>query len=183
MILIVKNEESSMKDAILEKLEKAIKKALSIEKISDFIPEVGMNIVYSKPQPSSTDNVAGLSGRIIKAMGEPLSCGEIVYGGSKYLASVVIEAIRIDPSKRAALNIRGGNDIILKLESIGLNVTVLPSKVEGGTCPVTVHLEKSNILVDAYFHPGDFGVESTTTIIGDDPLQLVDLLEKLVELE
>ena len=173
----------SLKDNFLIKLEKAINKAIRINNLVDFIPEVGMNIAYAKHQASSIYDVAGLSGRVINAMGKPLSCGETVYGGSKYLSSAIIKAMSIDPSKRAALNIRGGKDIKMKLESFGLHVTLLPTKVEGKICPVTSYLEKSNRLTDAYLHPGDFGVESTTTIIGEDPMQLVDLLEKLVKLE
>ena len=177
------DDKICQKDNFLINLEKAINKAIRINNLVDFIPEVGMNIVYAKPHASSIYDVAGLSGRIIKAMGKPLSCGEIVYGGSIYLSSAIISALSIDPSKRAALNVRGGKDIKVKLESMGLKVTLLPSKVEGKVCPVTLFLEKSNKLSDAYLHPGDFGVESTTTIIGDDPIKLVDLLEKLVKLE
>jgi hypothetical protein len=38
-------------------------------------------------------------------------------------------------------------------------------------------------MVDAYLHPGDYGVEATTTILGSSPGILVDLLEKLTGLE
>ena len=35
----------------------------------------------------------------------------------------------------------------------------------------------------AYVHPGDFGVEPTTTIIERHPDRLVEIMEEIVELE
>ncbi|EMR74051.1 hypothetical protein MCGE09_00589, partial [Thaumarchaeota archaeon SCGC AB-539-E09] len=170
----------TQKDCIIIALEKAIERALDIGGLVDLIPEVGMNIVYAKPEPSSLDDVAGLSGRIIKAMGKPISCGEVVYGASRHLSSVVLEAMRLGSSKRAAINIRGGNDVEERLEAMGIRVQVLPLKVEGAGCPVAIHLRDAHGLVDAYLHPGDHGIEPTTTILGEDPSRLVDLLEKMM---
>jgi hydroxymethylpyrimidine/phosphomethylpyrimidine kinase len=171
------------KDSIISILEIAVEQAIRINHLVEYIPEIGMNIVYANPEPSSVCDVAGLSGRIIKALDKPMSCGEIVYGGSRYLASVVLEAMKLDSTKRSAINIRGGDDIPDRLKAIGCNVHILASKIKGVGCPVALYLKSSNSLVDAYLHPGDFGIEPTTTIIGDNPLLLVKLLEKLVQHE
>jgi len=173
----------AQKDSLLDELNDAIKQIQAIRNLVGLIPEVGMNIVYAKKDASSANDIAGLSGRIIKAMGEPMSCGEVTYGASKYLASVVLEAMKHEASRRAAVNIRGGDDIKPKLESLGLKVMVLPSKIEGEGCPVAIHLHQAESMVDAYLHPGDYGVEATTTILGSSPGALVDLLEKLTSLE
>jgi predicted fused transcriptional regulator/phosphomethylpyrimidine kinase len=106
-------------------------------------------------------------------------CGEIAYGASKYLSSVLFEAMKLNPSKRAAINIRGGSDIPDKLKGLGLQVCVIPSRVEGEGCPVAIYLESSGKVLDAYLHPGDMGIEATTIILGETPGSLVDILEKL----
>ena len=173
----------TQKDSLLDELNEAVKQTLEIRGIVDFVPEVGMNIVYAQKDAESPDQVAALSGRIIKAMGEPMSCGDVRYGGSRYLASVVLTALKHNKDRRAAVNIRGGDDIKPKLEKLGLNVLVLPSKVEGVGCPVAIHLDNSESMVDAYLHPGDMGVEATTTILAESPGKLVELLEKLTSLE
>ena len=173
----------TQKDSLIIELSQAIERLMDLDNLVDLVPEVGMNLVYSKPFPSSSQDVAGLSGRIIKAMDKAISCGDVVYGGSRYLSSVVLEATRLDPSKRAAVNIRGGDDIKEMLEAIGLRVYTLPSKVEGDGCPVTSHLKDSVTLFDAYLHPGDYGIEPTTTILGGSPGYLVDVIERLVGLE
>jgi predicted fused transcriptional regulator/phosphomethylpyrimidine kinase/hydrogenase maturation factor len=173
----------AQKDPLIDELHAALDRLLVIPGLVDLVPEVGTNILYAKPRASSSEDVAGLIGRIIKGSGKPLVCGEIAYGASKYLSSVLFEAMKIDPSKRAALNIRGGSDIANRLEAIGLRVHILPSKVEGDGCPVASYLETSNTLLDAYIHPGDMGIEATTTILGENPGCIVDVLERLVDLE
>ena len=173
----------AQKDPLIDELHGALDRLLMIPGLVDLIPEVGTNIVYAKPGAISPDMVAGLIGRIIKGSGKPMVCGEIAYGASRFLSSVLFEAMRINSSKRAAINIRGGNDIPDKLEKIGLQVHVLPSRLEGEGCPVAIYLESSEKILDAYLHPGDVGIEATTTIIGETPGYLVDVLEKLMELE
>ena len=173
----------SQKDELCDTLRAAIDRMVELDGLVELIPEVGLNMVYARPDTGSFKEIAGLSGRVIKAMGKPMSCGEIAYGASRYLASVVLEAMKLDDSIRAAVNIRGGDDVRTMLESVGLRVLVLPSKVEGEGCPVAIYLKTAETLIDAYIHPGDFGVEPTTTILGRDPRYLVDVLEKMMGLE
>jgi hydrogenase maturation factor/predicted fused transcriptional regulator/phosphomethylpyrimidine kinase len=168
------------KDSVIVELSHALASALELDNLIDLVPEVGLNMVYSKPDPRSPQDVAGLSGRVINAMGKAMACGEVTYGASRYLSSVIIEATRLDSSKRAAVDIRGGDDLHRRLESIGLRVQILPHKIVGDRCPVAFHLKNSEKVLDAYVHPGDFGIEPTTTIIGDNPEYLVGILEKLV---
>jgi hydroxymethylpyrimidine/phosphomethylpyrimidine kinase len=139
-----------------------------------------MNLVYSKREAEKIEEVAGLTGRIVNAMGKPLSCGEIKYGASMHLASVVLEAKKIKPSIRSAINLKNKYYISEKLAKIGLNVKVLPSE-KGKGCPVAIHIRKFQELFDAYIHPGGFGIEPTTTIIGKCPHELVTILTRLIE--
>ncbi len=173
----------TQKDTLLDELNNAVKQVIENKYLVDYIPEVGMNIVYAQKNAESVEQVAALSGRIIKAMGMPMSCGDVRYGASKYLASVVLAAMSHDEDMRAAVNIRGGDDIKEKLTALGLDVTVLPSKIEGEGCPVAIHLRAADSMVDAYLHPGDMGVEATTTILGKSPGELVSLIEKLMGFE
>ena len=173
----------AQKDELLDELQQAFDRLIGLDGLVGFIPEVGLNMVYAKPDARTPDEVAGLSGRVIKAMNRVQACGEVVYGASRYLASVILEAQKHNKGIRAAVNISGETIVQQLLEFIGLRVYLLPSKIEGEGCPVTIHLETADTLYDAYLHPGDFGIEPTTTILGESPRELVDILEKLVSLE
>ncbi|MBD3173199.1 hypothetical protein GF326_12080, partial [Candidatus Bathyarchaeota archaeon] len=171
------------KDRLLDELTRAVDRLLKIEELVDIIPQVGMNIIYAKPSPEKEEDIAGLSGRIIKAMKKPMLCGEIKYGASKYLASVILQAQKIDESKRAAINLKYNSQIEKRLRAMGLKVKLLPSKIIGEGCPVALYLDDAESLHDAYLHPGDFGVEPTSTIIGENPDELVKMIYELVSFE
>lgn len=170
-------------DELIEILEAELKRLEGIPRFADLIPQVGSNMVYSRESPKSIQDVAALSGRIVKSMGEPLLCGNVAYGSSRYLASVVLEAIRLDPEKRAAVNIRVTDDMSRRLSSIGLEAVTIPSEIEGDGCPVTLYLRTQNELADAYIHPGAFAVEPTTTILANSPRRLVEIVRELVLVE
>ncbi len=166
-------------DDVTSTLEACLGRLSAVPSLVGLIPQVGLNMVYSKPEPADAGDVAGLSGRVVAAMGATLVCGEVRYGASRFLASVLVEAARIDPSIRAAVNVRGGDDIPGRLEALGLSVDVLPVGGEAGGCPVASHIASRGELRDAYVHPGGMGVEATTTIIARGPEELVRLLGEL----
>ena len=167
-------------DQQLIRIREAVTQLLSIEGFNDLIPQVGSNLVYAKDNSTTMKDIAALSGRIIATINGPLACGEIEYGASKYLASVLLATMKHDDKIRAALNICAKDAVTMKLGEIGLKVTVIPGKVEDEDCPVTHFIDKNVELLDVYVHPGDFGIEPTTTIIGRGPEILVDIIRKLV---
>lgn len=168
------------RDPTLTSLREAFTRLEANDAIAGLIPEVGLNMVYAKADAVSAEMVAALSGRMVRALGKPLICGEVVYGGSRFLASVVLEAMKLDYGRRAAVSVRGGQDVYDALEGMGLSVTLLPSEVGGEGCPVSVFLQRGGGLFDAYAHPGAFGIEPTTTIAAETPSELTDILEGLV---
>ena len=68
------------RDEVTSDLRRAIDSVAEMEGVEDLIPEVGLNMVYSRADPVDAGDVAGLTGRVVRAMGKPLACGEIAYG-------------------------------------------------------------------------------------------------------
>ena len=168
----------------LDELEDSVSHALEeielLKGAEKLIPQVGLNLVYSKLDPMGPLDVVGLNGRVIVSKGKPKACGEVEYGGSRFLASVIIEAQHRGPRLRAAIALRGGDDIADVLRDIGLNVVDLPPEniVEG--CPVARFLFSGGNIADAYSHPGAFGIEPTTTILSTTPESLIETLRELL---
>ena len=174
---------SGVYDPILVVLEAAVRRLIGIDGIDDYIPQVGSSLVYAKADSSAVEDVAALTGRIISTIRGPIACGEVAYGASSHLASVVIEAQRLDGEIRAGLNIRADEDVARRLKEVGLTLMTIPSRVEGEECPVTHYIRRTRELLDAFVHPGDFGIEPTTTIIASHPDRLVEIMEEIVEIE
>ncbi len=167
-------------DPVLNELEDAVEALVKIEGFDDLVPQVGSNMVYAMANPVDSANVAGVEGRIIKGRESPMVCGDFAYDASAYMASVILESIRFDKRKLSAVNIRGGDDIPSLLDKAELTYFVLPTKLMDDGCPVRYHLEHSDELLDAYIHPGDFGIEPTTTIIAENPARLVEIISRMV---
>jgi predicted fused transcriptional regulator/phosphomethylpyrimidine kinase/hydrogenase maturation factor len=169
----------------LDELEESVSHALEeIEKLDGadrVIPQVGLNLVYSKPEPMGPLDVVGLNGRVIISKGRPKACGEVEYGGSHFLASVIVEAQRRNPILRAAIALRGGEDIADALRGMGLRVVNLPPESIGECCPVARFLFSGGNMADAYSHPGAFGIEPTTTILSTNPEALIEILRELLK--
>jgi len=160
----------------------ALNKLMEMEGAERLIPEVGLNMIYSKPSPMVSEDVVGLDGRVVVSKAKPRACGEVAYGGSTYLSSVLIEVARLDPSKRAATVIRGGQNIANALKKLGKTVITLEPETPGAMCPVAYYLSTGGKVFDAYSHPGAFGVEPTTTLVSNDLKEILYTLRGLLVL-
>ena len=169
----------------LDELEEAVSLALGeiegLKGAERLIPQVGLNLVYSKTDPMGPHDVVGLNGRVVVSKGRPKACGEVEYGGSRFMASVVIEAQRRDVRLRTAVVIRGGEDVADALRQIGKTVISLPPETLGEGCPVTRFIFSGGKMADAYSHPGALGIEPTTTILDESPEKLVATLRELLK--
>ena len=172
--------EFSSADPVLASLEAALKKLEKTEETVKLIPEVGMNIVYARRNAEHAEDVAGLSGRVVKSLGKPRVCGKVVYGGSRHLALVALEAA-CRSGFRAAVNMKAGRNVLAALEKLGLEVEDVPME-EGGICPVASYIARTGRICRAYFHPGALGVEPSVVLLGRDPWELVELLKEVARL-
>jgi len=167
-------------DPVISSLERALRKILKIEGVTVLIPEVGMNIVYAREGARDLSEVAGLSGRVVKSAEGPLACGKVMYGGSRHVALVVLEALK-KSEYRAAINIRGSPEIVEALKELGIAVEEVETEIVK-PCPVSVHISRTDRVCRAYYHPGALGIEPTIVLLGKDPLELAETLKKLVRI-
>lgn len=170
-----------VRSQILVNLQDSIDNIINIERFCRLIPQVGTNLVYAREEASEISDVAAIGGRIISCMGEPRVCGEVVYGGSKFLASAVLEAMKISPALRSAVNLRGDDSIAHALKEMGMDFIALKSLDLLDLCPVTVSIEESGEVHRVYYHPGAFGVEASITILGESPMELVTIVNELLK--
>jgi hydroxymethylpyrimidine/phosphomethylpyrimidine kinase len=171
-------------------LGKNINKFTKIKEIYQFIPECQTNFVYSKPKPNSTMDILGLEGRIVKTGESVAVAGEIKYGGSKHVASAVLEISRKFPSVRSALNVKYNGKIIES--AIARRFRVLSydrhfesfknKKKEGATISwgIRAAIKATKTPPDIIYHEGDFGKEPMILIFGKTPRQVLAKLVKIM---
>src|SRR5207247_5889334 len=92
-------------DSIENDLSHAIKQFVGIERIHEYIPECQTNFVYSEKNPISTVNILGVEGRIVKTGKLVTIAGILKYGGSRHVASAVLQMTKKFTSIRCAIKI------------------------------------------------------------------------------
>ena len=181
--------KTSKGDVIEDQLSKAISEFCSIESINEYIPECQTNFVYSTSNPTTLKDVMGLEGRIVRTGKLVTIAGHLKYGGSKHVASAVLEMTRKFPSMRSSLNIKYDEKIIKKAVSKGLKVSSYDRREEpleirekeGNTMSWGIKVSITNLKTppDIVFHKGGFGKEAMILIFGKNP---ADVLRKILKI-
>lgn len=170
-------------DPLVAEVERAFKELSSIRGVSELIPEVGANIVVARPGARSYLDVVGFPGRIVKVDREVVAVGKPVYGGSKFMARLLLEVQRRWGDVRAMISLRWSEDLLEALKGMGLEVCTvgpftgiqryweeLPSYLDRCT-------ERPRVISDL----GGPGIEPIIYILGSSALELVGLVKAVVE--
>lgn len=186
-ISIVKAEDI---DNIEEELANAISIFSNIKNIHMSIPECQTNFVFSKSGPQSLNDILGVSGRIVKAGKTVVVAGDLRYGGSRHVASAVLEVTKKFPRIRSALNIKYDQNIIRKAIAKKLSVLsydriIEPFKTktkEGNTISWGIQsaIKNAKKSPDLIFHRGDVGKEPMILVFGTNPKDTIAKLRKIV---
>lgn len=161
------------KSSTIEEHYTALRGIMKLEGLEKLIPEVGINFVYSLPEPKSYKDVAALNGRIIKVAGRASATGCIEFGASKHVAGVVLAANRLSPDIMAGMNIKFNPEILEACRKAGLNLSTFDrsrepgdvSTMEWGTAQAMKGREKPDIIYDE----GGIGKEAMVRILGSSP--------------
>lgn len=185
---------SIVKAANMDKIEKDLADAITdfsnIKNAYKLIPECQTNFVFSKPNPRSLGDVLGISGRIVKTGNTVTVAGSLTYGGSKHVASAVLEMTKKFPSIRSALNVKYDTKIIRKgiakrFSVLSYERTAEPLKTktkEGQTISWGMRnaIKNAKSPPDLIFHKGDVGKEPMILLFGKEPKEILAKLAKLV---
>ncbi|MGB9125597.1 MAG: bifunctional hydroxymethylpyrimidine kinase/phosphomethylpyrimidine kinase [Nitrosotalea sp.] len=176
-------------DLIQIQLSKAISEFCAIDSVTEYIPECQTNFVYSTQNATTLKDVMGLEGRIVKTGKSVTIAGHLKYGGSKHVASAVLEMTRKFPHTRSSLNIKYDEKIIKKAISKGFKVSSYDRNKEpreirekdGNTMSWGIKEAITNLKTspDIVYHKGGFGKEAMILIFGKNP---DDVLRKILKI-
>lgn len=179
------------RDTIEHKLSSAISEFCSLESIYEYVPECQTNFVYSTPNPKTISDVMGLEGRIVKTGRTVSIAGHLKYGGSRHVASAVIEMTRKFPQVRSGVNLRYDKKIIRKAISKGLKISSYDRKKEpqntrekeGRTVPWGIKYATSQLkrAPDIIFHTGDVGKEAMLLVFGKNPDEVLKKISTMIK--
>jgi hydroxymethylpyrimidine/phosphomethylpyrimidine kinase len=164
-----------------------------VDGIGWICPESMINLAEVVPYGSSNDDVVGIPGRIVNVGGRlrASSCPRL--GGSRHVASAVLVAHSLDRRVRAAMNVRYDERILESAVRLGMSVSSYDrsreppeiKSVEGMTIRWGVQEAFNQVgkVTDIVYHLGDFGKEPMITIFGEDAVDVVKKLLRILNIE
>ena len=171
------------------KLSNAINEFTKIKNIFKNIPECQTNFVYSEKKPKSIKEILGISGRIVKSGKEVIVAGDLVYGGSKHVATALLTVNKKYSKIQSAINLKYKNETISKIKKLKLttydydrnhepkNVKNGGSTIEWG---IKNAIKNSKKPPDIIYHKGDFGKEPMIIVFAETPDIVVKKILKII---
>ncbi len=177
-LMLSKTVYDKEKTRVLENVENAVRIFISNKNSYKLIPQVGINIAMALPNAKSLEEVAGITGRVVRDREGVFPVGVIDFNASKHVGRVVLTAMKFDKGKRAAMNIRSSEEILNACKKLKLKISNFErdkqpkdtNTMEWGTRAAIKKLGKiPNIIYDN----GGKGKEAMIRIIGRDAREIV----------
>ena len=180
---------TNMEESNEIKLLNSINEFTKIKNIYKNIPECQTNFVYSKQKPKSIKEILGISGRIVKSGQEVIVAGNLVYGGSKHVATALLTVNKKYSNIQSAINLKYKKDTISKIKKLKLttydydrnhepkNVKNGGSTIEWG---IKNAIKNSTKPPDIIYHKGDFGKEPMIIVFAETPDIVIKKILKII---
>ena len=180
---------TNMEESNEMKLLNSINEFTKIKNIYKNIPECQTNFVYSKQKPKSIKEILGISGRIVKSGEEVIVAGDLVYGGSKHVATALLTVNKKYSKIQSAINLKYKNNTISKIKKLKLttydydrnhepkNVKNGGSTIEWG---IKNAIKNSTKPPDIIYHKGDFGKEPMIIVFAETPDIVIKKILKII---
>lgn len=144
---------------------------------AELIPEVGCNIAMAVSSASSVQDVAAVSGRIVKLKGGAHAVGCVTFGASGHVARIVLTAMHFDSPIRAAMNIRYSEEALAACKELGLRVATFsrkdePEGVSTMEWGVSEAIKSAERVPDVIYDKGDIGKEAMIRLLGRDAVEV-----------
>ncbi|MFO7677646.1 MAG: bifunctional hydroxymethylpyrimidine kinase/phosphomethylpyrimidine kinase [Thermoplasmatota archaeon] len=177
---------SEEKISVWVQLDKEIENLLSHLPIF-LIPEVGMNFAYACDKAKISDDICAIDGRIVKTKNKPMCLGELNFGVSQHVSSIILTAMSFDKNIRSALNIKYSEDNLKRCNNAKLRIGYFERKNEPKFTKSTMEWGTKNTIENLGFVPdiiydlGGVGKEPMIRILGKNPRDVLKKLKKIIQ--
>jgi hydroxymethylpyrimidine/phosphomethylpyrimidine kinase len=167
-------------------LKESIESLISILPI-DYVPEVGINFGYALVSAKNLTDICAIDGRIVKTLSGGVRSGNICFGASKHISSIILAVMSFNSDIRCALNFKYSEEIIKQCEKTGFTIASfnrayepsnISSTLDWGTKEV---IKQLNYIPDIIYDKGALGKEPMIRFLGRNPKDLIEKIESLLK--
>lgn len=163
----------------------------NIQKFSELIPEVRLNVSCSLPNASTKQEIAGIEGRITIINGYPQASGEIKFGVSDHTARLILTAKEFDNSINLVMNLKYKSHwikTIQKKTDLELYEFIRESQPENIKAKdhstmqwlIKESIEKIGKIPDIIWDKGSIGKEPIIRVFGKNSKDMIDKLKQII---
>ena len=171
--------ENSDRYWVLENVSHAVR---IIEKNKSFyrlIPEVGCNVAMAIYGAKKREDVAAVSGRIVKVGESAKAVGCVSFGPSDHISRIILTAMQFDEEKRAAINIKYSKEILSVFGDRGMSISMFNRKKEPKNAKTmdwgtSDAIERFGRVPDVIYDEGGLGKEAMIRVLGCSALEVVE---------
>lgn len=165
-------------------IERAVRLIEACHECSRILPEVGTNIAMALPDAKGLEEVAGLTGRVIRVEDRAVGVGEAKFGATRYMGTVLLAAMRHNPGFRAVINIKYSPEVIRICEELGMEAKTYeweekPQEAVEFKCTIPFSIDEMGRAPEVVYDLGDFGIEASVTVFGRSA---VDVARKAIRI-
>ena len=113
----------------VEEMKRAIR-VFREERIGQLIPEVQTNIGLALSNAKNHGDVLAIPGRMIKNGEDIFTGAEPAFGGSRHVANIVLTLMRHDPEKRAVMNIKYTDTLLIICQRLRFKIASFDRSLE-----------------------------------------------------
>jgi len=164
---------------VLADVRKAARLFARTEGAARVVPNVGTNVGTALPDATDHADVAAIPGRIYEMDGRVEVPANPEFGASRHVAGTVLAATAVDPSVRAAINVRTDDALLAAARERGFDPLRVDADYDDRDRRLRGRFREDGVRPVVY-HEGAFGIEPVTYVLGSTAVDAVRRLSELL---
>ncbi len=167
---------------VLGQIVQAVHILAASSKVYRLLPEIRSNLVMALASAGSIQEVAGVPGRLTHVFGKITAPAYPAWGASLYTASILLEIMKLDSSRRSAMEIRYSAETIELMRSNGIGICHLNIDEKSTMKEILGDCIAEGDLSVAFYTEGGFAREGAIIITGSDAVAVAERVVQIAEL-
>lgn len=164
---------------VMGQMVEAVALLSSSENMHKLLPEIRSNLVMAVPDAQTTDDVAGIPGRLTAVSGRIMAPAYPSWGASKYTALSLLMIRKLKPEVHSAMEIRYAQEIVKRIEKLGMNIARLDIREENVPDDPFRRTMDNGILPGLFYTEGGYSREGVVIITGIDAVEVARTAVKI----
>lgn len=178
----VHDPESALRstEQVLSSVRRGLRLLTNASGFAGLIPAVGSNVAECLSGATGVDEVAAVPGRLVDVKGRAMVPGDVEFGVSEHLGSVLLAARDAGADVRGAVNIRYDEILVETFESAGYPIVEIDAGSDAAAAVRAAVDRESPSPPFICYHTADIGVEPIIYVFAADAPAAAEVVRELL---